>query len=364
MESEHPGYGQAPAGPARRGVRWPLVVAIAFLVLLVGGAFAAYAYDDSRKDEIANGVIVGGVDVGGLEAREAEELLRHQVLRPLRKPVVVRHRDQRWRLGPRRLKVRTDIEGMVEEAIDASQEGGLPGRMVRYVSGGSIDERIEPRIEHSRSAINRFVRRIAGDIDRGAQDASVSPTSVSLNVISAETGRKLRDNLLEKRLAALVESSSVSRRIVAKVRVTKPQVTTDEVASTYPTYLTLDQSSYTLRFWRNLELVSEYTVAVGQSAYPTPYGSYSIASKQVDPVWSVPNSPWAGELAGTVVGGGTAENPLKARWMGITDGVGIHGTDSTYSLGTAASHGCIRMSVDDVSGLYDQVPIGTPIYIG
>ena len=62
--------------------------------------------------------------------------------------------------------------------------------------------------------------------------------------------------------------------------------------------------------------------------------------------------------------GGTEENPLKARWMGITDGAGIHGTSEVTSLGTAASHGCVRMAVPDVDELYDQVPLGTPIYIG
>ena len=50
--------------------------------------------------------------------------------------------------------------------------------------------------------------------------------------------------------------------------------------------------------------------------------------------------------------------------MGIFDGAGIHGTDDVGSLGTAASHGCVRMAVGDVIELYDQVPVGTPIYIG
>jgi lipoprotein-anchoring transpeptidase ErfK/SrfK len=81
-------------------------------------------------------------------------------------------------------------------------------------------------------------------------------------------------------------------------------------------------------------------------------------------VWSVPNSDWAGELAGTTVAGGTAENPLRSRWMGVTDGVGFHGTSDVASLGSAASHGCIRMDVPDIEQLYDQVPVGTPVYIG
>ena len=50
--------------------------------------------------------------------------------------------------------------------------------------------------------------------------------------------------------------------------------------------------------------------------------------------------------------------------MGIFDGAGIHGTDETYSLGTAASHGCVRMAIPDVIDLYDRVEVGTPIYIG
>ena len=50
--------------------------------------------------------------------------------------------------------------------------------------------------------------------------------------------------------------------------------------------------------------------------------------------------------------------------MGIYDGAGIHGTDDVGSLGRAASHGCVRMAVPDVIELYDQVDVGTPIYIG
>jgi lipoprotein-anchoring transpeptidase ErfK/SrfK len=49
--------------------------------------------------------------------------------------------------------------------------------------------------------------------------------------------------------------------------------------------------------------------------------------------------------------------------MGIYDGAGIHGTDAVNSIGTNASHGCIRMLIPDVEELYDQVRVGTPVYI-
>jgi lipoprotein-anchoring transpeptidase ErfK/SrfK len=143
----------------------------------------------------------------------------------------------------------------------------------------------------------------------------------------------------------------------------KPDVTTDEVAEKYPTYLVVDRSSFTLSLYKNLKLEKRYTVAIGAEGFDTPTGEYAIQDKQVDPVWNVPDSAWAGDLAGQSIPPGP-DNPLKARWMGIFDGAGIHGTSDTASLGSAASHGCVRMSVPDVIDLYDRVDVGTPIYIG
>ena len=77
----------------------------------------------------------------------------------------------------------------------------------------------------------------------------------------------------------------------------------------------------------------------------------------------MPNSAWAGKLAGTTIPAGDPGNPIKARWLGIFDGAGIHGTDNEASIGTAASHGCVRMRIPEVIELYDQVPVGAPIYI-
>jgi lipoprotein-anchoring transpeptidase ErfK/SrfK len=79
-------------------------------------------------------------------------------------------------------------------------------------------------------------------------------------------------------------------------------------------------------------------------------------------VWQVPNSPWAGALAGRTIPPGP-EDPLKARWMGFDGSAGIHGTDDVSSLGTAASRGCIRMAIPDVEQLYAKVQVHTPVYI-
>jgi lipoprotein-anchoring transpeptidase ErfK/SrfK len=235
--------------------------------------------------------------------------------------------------------------------------------LARYVTGGSVDKQVSADVTYSRPAVNRFVRKVAHGIDREAQDATVSASADSLEVVHGKDGRKVRDRLLTKEINAAVLNANAPNRIVAKVHATKPEVTTGEVAAQFPSYLTLDRSTFTLRYWKNLKLEKSYTVAVGQEGLETPAGLYHIEEKQVNPSWHVPNSAWAGDLAGQVIPPGPAD-PIKARWMGIFEGAGIHGTEELESLGSAASHGCVRMSIPDVIDLYDRVEVGTPIYIG
>lgn len=340
------------------------IAIIAAVFLLIGGAVGAYAYDSSTKDELAQGVTISGVNVSGMNRDQATEAVTNHVLAPQRKPVEVTFNKETFKLPVKALNIRADVTTSVDRAFDESREGSLPTRVVREVTGGEVDAAVPVEVTYSKPAVNKFVREVAENVNKDPVDASVSAGPDSLSVVKAENGHKLRDNLLTTQLTALLDSGKGNRTLTAKVNVTKPAVTTREVASKYPSFLTLDRSSYQLKLWKNLELSKTYTVAVGQAGLETPAGTYNIQSKQVDPVWTVPNSAWAGDQAGEVVPGGTPENPLKARWMGIFDGAGIHGTDDTGSLGSAASHGCVRMAIPDVIDLYDRVDVGTPIYIG
>jgi lipoprotein-anchoring transpeptidase ErfK/SrfK len=339
------------------------IAVIAIVVLVLGAVGAAFAYDSSHKDEIAEGITIGGVEVGGLTEAEAEAKLQHKLLGPLRETLRVRFEGQAWGLQGKELKVHAELGPAISEAIDRSQEGGLPGRLVRYVSGEEVEESIEPQLTFSDKAISRFVRHIADEVNREPENASVEPTGDALAVVSGHEGRKLRDNLLTEQLKAAVLSGDASRTIRARVHATKPEVTKQEVASQYPSYLTLDRGTFTLRLWEDLKLAKTYTVAVGQEGLETPEGLYEIQEKEENPVWNVPESDWAGDLAGQTIPPGPS-NPIKARWMGIYEGAGIHGTEELESLGTAASHGCVRMAIADVEELYDQVEVGTPIFIG
>jgi lipoprotein-anchoring transpeptidase ErfK/SrfK len=344
------------------GRRGQIAIVIGVVVLVLG-AIGAYAYDSSQGSKIADGVTIGGVDVGGMDEAEAKRAVRAELLAPLRHSLRVGYDGESWSLEGKSLRVHADLDGAVEEALAASRDGWLPGRIVRYVAGGSVDENVPAGISYSRPAVNRFVRRIADAIDREPRNADVEASGDSLSISPARYGRKLRDVLLARQLNAAVLNASADHTIAARTHPLKPQITGSEVAAEYPSYLTLDRATFTLRLWEHLKLARTYTVAVGQEGLETPEGLYDIQEKQENPSWHVPNSAWAGDLAGQVIPPGP-EDPIKARWMGIFEGAGIHGTEETWSLGSAASHGCVRMSIPDVEELYDRVEVGTPIYIG
>ena len=109
----------------------------------------------------------------------------------------------------------------------------------------------------------------------------------------------------------------------------------------YSIEIDLDQK--TLQLKQFTEIIETYPVAVGKPSTPTPTGDWQIIQKTRNP-------------------GG----PFGTRWMRLNvpwGGYGIHGTDAPESIGTAASHGCIRMQNEDVNALYDIVPLGTPVKI-
>jgi len=125
--------------------------------------------------------------------------------------------------------------------------------------------------------------------------------------------------------------------------------------------IVVDLSEYSLKLIRDGHVVKRYKIAIGQAAYPTPTGTYEVVNMQTNPTWMPPNSPWAKGLGPIPPGPG---NPLGTRWIGTSaPAVGIHGTYADYSIGTAASHGCMRMHIPDVEALYEEVSVGMPVII-
>jgi lipoprotein-anchoring transpeptidase ErfK/SrfK len=337
------------------------VLALTITVLLVG-AGSLYAFDRQVRTKVAEGVTVNGIDVGGLTPAQARAKLRASLLQPLSRPVSVRYKGQRFTLTTEQARVAVDIDGSVDRAMAASTEGNVFTRTWREVRGERLDAKVEAKIDYSEASVRRVVARVERRLEITARDAAVDLESGKIAPTPSRDGLDVRAARLRKDIRSELLDMGDTRIARVKTRVVEPKVSTEDLAKKYPAVIIVNRGAFQLSFYKNLKLTKTYRIAVGQVGYDTPAGLYNVQNKAVNPSWHVPNSDWAGDLAGTVVPPGPS-NPIKARWMGIYDGAGIHGTDATSSIGSNASHGCIRMLIPDVIELYDQVPVGAPVYI-
>jgi lipoprotein-anchoring transpeptidase ErfK/SrfK len=320
------------------------------LVLLAAALAAAVpAVAAAQKDptSVPAGVTAGGVDLSGLTLADAQARLQATVGPKVDADLILGAAGKPWTLKAADAKLTFDALTTAKRAIRAKAPGD-----------------VGLRLSHSRLAVRAWVAGVAAKVAKAPKNATVKITLTHIYRTRSTHGRALDQAGVAKQVdAALDDGVTAPRTLHTALKKTSPAINANDLKKVYGTIITVDKAHFKLRLFKGLKFSKSYMVAVGQPAYPTPSGLFHITNKQVDPVWSVPNSPWAGELQGTTVDGGSAANPLKARWMGIVNGVGIHGTGEDYSIGSAASHGCIRMHVADVKDLYPRVPVGTSVLI-
>jgi lipoprotein-anchoring transpeptidase ErfK/SrfK len=338
-------------------------IAAVAVVLCLGAMFVA---DASGGDSVAKGVKVANVDIGGLTSDEARAKLDRELVAPLKERLTIRiggPKDRDFHLTAREAKTRVDLEKTVDEAIEEGRKGGIFARTWRGITGGERKVTIKPKVEYSAAAVDRLVERAENRLNRSPINAKAQFEPQNISIRPARTGRSVEAEDFRADVIADLASPTGDRKVEVPIKTTRPKVTSAEVAKRYPILVEVNRGGFQLTLYKKLKKVRTYPIAVGQAGLETPEGLYKIQNKAVNPAWTVPNSSWAGSLAGQVIPGGTPQNPLKSRWLGVYDGVGVHGTDARGSIGSNASHGCIRMLIEDVEALYDEVPVGTPIYI-
>jgi lipoprotein-anchoring transpeptidase ErfK/SrfK len=298
--------------------RRPLALAVALCALLVL-AVPASGRQVPQPKRIKPGVTAAGVDLSNLTVEEATVRLDQQLAPRLQPDLVLGAAGVPWKLTMAEAKLKLDSVRTAKRAL--------------YAKAGVTA--VPPAISHSRLAVAAFVQRVNGRVSRAARKA----------------------------IDAAIDDPAAPRHVHQRLVKVSPKVTFANLARVYNTVVTIDRPNFKLRLFKGLKFRKGYGIAVGMAGLETPAGRYAIQNKQVNPAWHVPNSAWAGALAGQVIPGGAPNNPLKARWMGIANGVGIHGTAESWSIGTRASHGCIRMHVPDVIDLFRRVPVGAPVLI-
>ncbi|WP_136798328.1 L,D-transpeptidase family protein [Desulfosediminicola ganghwensis] len=109
-----------------------------------------------------------------------------------------------------------------------------------------------------------------------------------------------------------------------------------------------------------IPMVTTYPVSIGTPSHQTPLGRYHIASKTVDPTWTVPSSLRHKYSFRSVPPG--PDNPLGKYWLGLSiRAYGIHGTDIAWSVGRTITQGCIRMYPEDIERFFGVIKMGTKV---
>jgi hypothetical protein len=323
-------------------MRRPLFLAIALAIAIPAAAHAA------TPATLPAGSSIAHVDVSGLDKAGATSKLQAALGPVWERAVTVRVGTQDQQVSSADLGQTVDYDGMVADAFKAAaHHQAVHVRLSRAISGEKL---------------SKAVAALAKPFYKAPRDAKVRFGVTKVVRIHGRFGHGLDTHHLRQALIDELRRPTAARVVSASVERIAPKVTVKKLARIYSTYISVDRSNFKLRLFKRLRLVKTYPIAVGMAGLDTPAGLRHVLDKQVNPTWHVPNSPWAGSLAGQTIPPGP-NDPLKARLLDLGDGIGIHGTAEDWSIGTRASHGCIRMHVSDVIALYPRVPVGAPVLI-
>jgi len=210
--------------------------------------------------------------------------------------------------------------------------------------------------------VAKWVKGVAKKVDRKASNADASVVGARVVITPSETGRKTTK---KKAVKAITEAFSVeraladeSRSVTIPVKKIKPKVTEKAFAQT----ILVDLSERRIRLFKNGAIERSYPCAVGTAEFPTPTGEYTVTLKRFRPTWVNPGSDWGKGMPASIPPG--PGNPLGTRAINISaPAIRFHGTENIGSVGTAASHGCMRMYRADIEDMFERVEVGTKVFI-
>lgn len=113
--------------------------------------------------------------------------------------------------------------------------------------------------------------------------------------------------------------------------------------------------AHTLDLYQDGRLVQSHTVAIGNSASPTPPGQFYVTELVAS---GNPNGAY-----GPYAFGLSDFSDTFSEFDGGPGQIAIHGTDEPWVIGTSASHGCIRLDNSQLTQLVKVLPVGTPVSI-
>jgi lipoprotein-anchoring transpeptidase ErfK/SrfK len=313
-------------------------------------AVMAPAASAAVPERLPDGATIANVAVGGLGPIEAGHMVR-DTLAPVyeKRPIAIRVKHKDTLVMPGEAGFVIFYDWMVDRAF--------------RLAGAGKPVAVPLKLGVRNKERDAAIAKVAKQYYRAPRDAKVRFGVKAIRRVRARMGRALDQALVLRRLEKELRRPTTGRVVAGRVIHVRPAITTASLRKRYPAYISVDRGTHTLRLFRALRLVRTYPVAVGAAGFETPAGLRHVIYKDKNPSWTAPNRPWAYPYQGQTFPPGDSRNPLRAWFIALGDGIGIHGTSEEWTVGTSASHGCIRMHASDVDQVAKLTPVGTPVLI-
>lgn len=339
-----------------RALRLTAVLAACLMFTLSAGFTWSVVDDFGARTVVPAGVTFAGVDLSGLPAEEARAQIETALDGAWMQPVTVSFGERTFELDPRD-SLEADIDAMLESAFRPKVSATVAERSYRRVTEAPVSHDVEPMLDVEGGSVAAWVDQVASRVDTPPVSASIAIVEGAIETQTAVPGVEVdRAGAATAIVEALLNGT---KQVELPTRSIEPTVTDADLGKT----IVVDISERKLTLYNGMSVEKRYGVAVGTGGFPTPKGTFKITLKRYRPTWSNPApNGWGAGMPASIPPG--PNNPLGTRALNLNaPGIRIHGTNKDYSIGRAASHGCMRMHRWDIEELYELVEVGTPVLI-
>jgi lipoprotein-anchoring transpeptidase ErfK/SrfK len=332
-------------------------IILALLLAAVGGfIYTTNQYGERYEGKLLPGTSIGGIDVSGMTRVQAVKAVRASLGNQLDRKITISYEDESWKTTPQELGAYSNAGRVVDRAFDETRDRSFFDMAKMRFLGEKADFHSSVALAYPRNEVRRMVEGIAVDLEREPVDATLDYSTGWVKITDSKTGLEVQTDATSQNLFQAMRGNG-GGNIDLSTTTLQPAVTSDD----YDQVLLVRQGERKLYLYQDGKITDSYTIAVGEPKFPTPTGIFEVVEKRYMPTWVNPAPKgWGSSMPATI--GPGIKNPLGLRAINWSaSGIRFHGTEDLGSLGTAASHGCVRLSNDDVVNLYQKVQVGSPI---
>ncbi|MDH5224343.1 MAG: L,D-transpeptidase/peptidoglycan binding protein, partial [Actinomycetota bacterium] len=276
----------------------------------------------------------------------------------LQQPVELQARGTSWQVSLEELGQRSNAVGAVNRALGLSESMTTFSRFWHRFNDEPVNQEVELSFAGD-GRVDTVLGRISREVAVKPVNADIAYDDGRLRFVKPKPGRALDMAEARASVRAALKAGGVTK-IRLPVLAVKPEVTQKNMPRTI--VVRVDENK--LYLYDGFDVIRTWSVATAMPGWTTPQGDWNLYRKAVNPTWYNPAlDSWGADLPAVVPGGPSAPMGTRALYITAPGLIRIHGTPADSSIGSYASHGCIRMHNAEVEQLYPMVDVGTRVIV-